>query len=58
MASYLQTGPRRISPFFVPSSIINMVAGNLSIMFGLKGPTSRSSPPAAPAHTTSPTPCA
>jgi len=38
MASYLQTGPRRISPFFVPSSIINMVAGNLSIMFGLKGP--------------------
>lgn len=35
---YLDKGPRRISPFFVPSSIINMVAGNLSIMFGLKGP--------------------
>ncbi len=31
-------GPHRISPFYVPSSIINMVAGNLSIMFGLKGP--------------------
>lgn len=35
---YLEKGPRRISPFFVPSSIINMVAGNLSIRFGLKGP--------------------
>jgi 3-oxoacyl-[acyl-carrier-protein] synthase II len=36
--SFLDSGPRRISPFFVPSSIINMVAGNLSIMYGLKGP--------------------
>ncbi|MFZ0791562.1 MAG: beta-ketoacyl-ACP synthase II [Chromatiaceae bacterium] len=31
-------GPRRISPFFVPANIINMVAGDLSIKFGLKGP--------------------
>ena len=31
-------GPRRVSPFYVPSSIINMVSGQLSIMFGLKGP--------------------
>ncbi len=36
--TYLKSGPRRISPFFVPSSIINMVAGHLAIMHGLKGP--------------------
>ncbi len=35
--AYLEGGPRKISPFFVPSSIVNMVAGNLSIMLGLKG---------------------
>jgi 3-oxoacyl-[acyl-carrier-protein] synthase II len=31
-------GPRKISPFFVPSTIINMISGNLSIMTGIKGP--------------------
>jgi 3-oxoacyl-[acyl-carrier-protein] synthase II len=35
---YIHGGPRRISPFYVPSNIINMVAGNVSIQFGLKGP--------------------
>ena len=35
--AYMKGGPRKISPFFVPSSIVNMVAGNLSIMHGLKG---------------------
>ena len=34
----LRGGPRKITPFFVPGSIINMIAGNLSIMFGFKGP--------------------
>ncbi len=33
-----ERGPRKVSPFFVPSSIINMVSGNLSIYLGLKGP--------------------
>lgn len=36
-SAYMKGGPRKISPFFVPSSIINMVSGNLSIMHGLKG---------------------
>lgn len=35
---YREKGARRISPFFVPSSIINMISGNLSIKYGLKGP--------------------
>ncbi len=37
-AAYLKGGPRKISPFFVPSNIINMISGNLSIMYGMKGP--------------------
>lgn len=37
-ATFQKSGPRRISPFFVPSNIINMISGNLSIMHGLKGP--------------------
>ena len=36
--AYLKGGPKKISPFFVPSNIINMVSGNLSIMRGYKGP--------------------
>ena len=35
---YLAGGPRKISPFFIPGTIINMISGHLSIMFGLKGP--------------------
>jgi 3-oxoacyl-[acyl-carrier-protein] synthase II len=35
---YASRGPRRISPFFVPASIINMISGHLSIKYGLKGP--------------------
>jgi 3-oxoacyl-[acyl-carrier-protein] synthase II len=33
----IESGPRKISPFFIPSAIINMVSGNLSIMYGFKG---------------------
>lgn len=35
---YLAGGPRKISPFFIPGTIINMISGNLSILLGLKGP--------------------
>lgn len=34
----LEGGPRKISPFFIPGAIINMISGNLSIMYGFKGP--------------------
>ncbi|PIV73805.1 MAG: beta-ketoacyl-[acyl-carrier-protein] synthase II [Rhodocyclales bacterium CG17_big_fil_post_rev_8_21_14_2_50_68_7] len=37
-SEYLKSGPRRISPFFIPGTIINMISGNLSILLGLKGP--------------------
>jgi 3-oxoacyl-[acyl-carrier-protein] synthase II len=37
-AELTNRGPRRISPFFIPASIINMISGNLSIMYGLRGP--------------------
>lgn len=36
--AFLKGGPRKISPFFVPSNIINMISGNLSIVYGMKGP--------------------
>ncbi len=36
--AFLNGGPRKISPFFVPGNIINMISGHLSIMYGLKGP--------------------
>ncbi len=35
---YVNRGPRRISPFFVPASIINMISGHVSMRFGFKGP--------------------
>ncbi|MFA7623677.1 MAG: beta-ketoacyl-ACP synthase II [Pusillimonas sp.] len=38
-AEYLARGARRISPFFVPGSLINLVSGQLSILLGLKGPS-------------------
>ena len=37
-SNLLNSGPRKMSPFFVPSTIINMIAGNLSIMRNLQGP--------------------
>nr|WP_255526676.1 beta-ketoacyl-ACP synthase II [Photobacterium sp. BZF1] len=36
--SLMEKGPRKISPFFVPSTIVNMIAGHMSIMHGLRGP--------------------
>lgn len=37
-ALYQKSGPRKISPFFIPGTIINMISGNLSIKYGFKGP--------------------
>lgn len=38
-STYIEIGgPRKISPFFIPGTIINMISGNLSIMYGMKGP--------------------
>jgi len=41
VVKYLESGrsPRRISPFFIPGSIINMISGHVSIMFGMRGPS-------------------
>ncbi|MFN3593755.1 MAG: beta-ketoacyl-ACP synthase II [Thiobacillaceae bacterium] len=36
--TYLDDGPRKISPFFIPASIINMISGHLAILYGLQGP--------------------
>ncbi len=38
-SAFLEGGPRKISPFFIPGAIINMISGNLSIMYGFKGPS-------------------
>jgi len=34
----MKSGPRRVSPFFIPASVINMISGNLSIRYGYRGP--------------------
>lgn len=37
-ATLMESGPRRISPFFIPGALINMISGNISIDYGMKGP--------------------
>lgn len=37
-SAYLADGPRKISPFFIPATIINMISGHLSILYGMQGP--------------------
>jgi len=37
-ATLLESGPRRVSPFFIPGALINMIGGNLSIQYGMRGP--------------------
>jgi 3-oxoacyl-[acyl-carrier-protein] synthase II len=37
---FLQKGPKRVSPFFIPMTIINLISGHISIKFGIKGPNS------------------
>jgi 3-oxoacyl-[acyl-carrier-protein] synthase II len=37
-STLVKSGPRRVSPFFIPGSVINMISGNLSIEYGFKGP--------------------
>ncbi|MEM7218914.1 MAG: beta-ketoacyl-ACP synthase II [Pseudomonadota bacterium] len=37
-STLVNSGPRRVSPFFIPGSVINMISGNLSIRYGFKGP--------------------
>ncbi len=49
-----EKGPRRISPFFIPSSLINLISGHVSIRYGFRGvPITRSSRPARPVPTPS-----
>ncbi len=50
--SLMNGGPRKISPFFVPSTIVNMVAGHLTIMYGLRGPSISIATACFPACTT------
>ncbi|PVZ87963.1 beta-ketoacyl-[acyl-carrier-protein] synthase II [Serratia sp. S1B] len=38
-SALINGGPRKISPFFVPSTIVNMIAGHLTIMYGMRGPS-------------------